>query len=433
MGVGIIKKDIAIVVENLIQFQYIENGINILLNNNISLDIYVPTSKYADGFDNLFNNAYDYLQKNNYMPKRLSDNIEYKILLEPYPTDKYFKINHTYRIKYPYSLVAAKPDPSFKPDWNIYYDAILCHSEYEASYLKAYAETIVLSPLKHKFNRSNSGKVKPTLLYLPTYGDLSSIDELINIFNNLKNTYYIIIKFHHGTSFLNNEKDRLEQLKVLADEWYDLNTNLSYLLSKSDVVLSDNSGAIFEALYNNVPVAIFAKNINKKLGDFNTIQYDLVNSDIIPYTNNSNEILKILSLACSNEYKIRQENIKNKLFYISENAEQEFLNIIRNYLSDNINLKYKQLHDILKNDYEFKSASINNLTEENGNLCTKIETYNQEIENLKNKNLESENIIATLNNKIEQQNTMLSEYNNGLLYKVARKIYKIYFKIFKHK
>ena len=32
MGVGIIKKDIAIVVENLIQFQYIENGINILFN-----------------------------------------------------------------------------------------------------------------------------------------------------------------------------------------------------------------------------------------------------------------------------------------------------------------------------------------------------------------------------------------------------------------
>ena len=62
--------------------------------------------------------------ENNYMPKRLPDNTEYKILLEPYPTDKYFKINHTYRIKYPYSLVAAKPDPSFKPDWNIYYDAI---------------------------------------------------------------------------------------------------------------------------------------------------------------------------------------------------------------------------------------------------------------------------------------------------------------------
>ena len=357
MGVGTIKKDIAIVIENLIQFQYIENGINTLLNNNISLDIYVPTSKYADGFDNLFNNAYDYLQKNNYSPKRFPDNTEYKILLEPYPTDKYFKIKHTYRIKYPYSLIAAKPDPSFRPDWNIYYDAILCHSEHEASYLKTYAETLVIGSLKHKFSKTYSDK--PTLLYLPTYGDLSSIDELINVFSDLKNKYYIIIKFHHGTSFLNNEKERLEQLKSLADEWYDLNTSLSYLLSKSDVVLSDNSGAIFEALYNDVPVAIFAKNINKKLGKFDTIQYDLVTSDIIPYTNNPDDIFKLLSLSCSDKYKIKQKNIKNDLFYISENSEQEFLNIIRNYLNDNINLKYKQLHDVLKNDYELKSTSFN--------------------------------------------------------------------------
>lgn len=433
MGVGTIKKDIAIVVENLIQFQYIENGINTLLNNNISLDIYVPTSKYADGFDNLFNNAYNYLQKNNYSPKRLPDNTKYKILLEPYPTDKYFKINHTYRIKYPYSLIAAKPDPSFRPDWNIYYDAILCHSEYEASYLKAYSQTIVLSSLKHKLPKNYSDKSKPTLLYLPTYGDLSSIDELINVFSDLKSKYHIIIKFHHGTSFLNNEKDRLNQLKALADEWYDLNTTLSYLLSKSDVVLSDNSGAIFEALYNDVPVAIFAKNINKKLGNFDTLQHDLVNSGIIPYTNNLNDILKILSLTCSDEYKIRQKNIKNKLFYISENSEQEFLNIIRNYLNDNINLKYKQLHDVLKNDYELKSNLINTLKKESSDLCTELENHNEEIQSLKNKNLESENIIYTLNNKIEQQNKMLSEYNNGLLYKIARKIYKLYFKIFKHK
>ena len=431
MGVVAIKKEIAIVIENLIQFQYIENGINTLLNNNISLDIYVPTSKYADGFDTLFNNAYDYLQKNNYNPKRLPDDTEYKILLEPYPTEKYFKINHTYRIKYPYSLIAAKPDPSFKPDWNIYYDAILCHSEYEASYLNAYAQTHVIGSLKHKLPKTCSNR--PTLLYLPTYGDLSSIDELINIFNELKNKYYIIIKFHHGTSFLNTEKDRLEQLKILADEWYDLNTSLSSLLCKSDVVLSDNSGAIFEALYNDVPVAIFAKNINKKLGDFDTIQYDLVCSDTIPYTDTPTNILNTLSLACSEEYKVKQKNIKNKLLYISENSEKEFLNIIRNYLNDNINIKYKQLHDVLKNDYESKLISINNLTKENTSLYNQIETHNEEIQILKNKNLESENIICTLNNKIEQQNFMLHEYNNGLLYKVVRKIYKLYFKIFRHK
>ena len=64
---------------------------------------------------------------------------------------------------------------------------------------------------------------------------------------------------------------------------------------------------------------------------------------------------------------------------------------------------------------------------------SKKKSIDEEIQSLKSKNFESENIIYTLNNKIEQQNKMLSEYNNGLLYKVARKIYKLYFKMFKHK
>lgn len=432
------KKDVAIVIENLIQFQYIENGINTLLNNGISLDIYVPTSKYANGFDDLFDNTYNYLLKNNYEPKRYLDDTIYKILLEPYPTDKYFKINSTYRIKFPYSLIAAKPDPSFRPDWNIYYDAILCHSKYEASYLKVYSETLVVGPLKSTAPKELTSKEKPTLLYLPTYGELSSIDELIDVFNTLKEKYNIIIKFHHGTSFLNTEKDRLERLKSLVTECYDSNTNLSELLSKSDVVLSDNSGAIFEALYNDIPVAIFARNINKKLSNFNTIQYDLVQSDILPYTNSPKDITKILSLACSSEYKEKQHNIKEQLFYISKNGENEFLEIIKNYLNDNINLKYKQLHDVLINDYISKINLITNITQENKNISEEISKRQDEIKSLKNINIQSQNEITSLNNKIQNQNNilyeqskLLCEYTDGLLYKIAKKMYNIYFKIFK--
>lgn len=429
------KKDIAIVIENLIQFQYIENGINTLLKNNISLDIYVPTSKFVDGFDNIFDNAYNYLSKNNYSPKRTPDNTEYKILLEPYPTDKYFKINHKYRIKYPYSLIAAKPDPSFKPEWNIYYDAILCHSKYEASYLSVYSKTFVLGTLKRKYEKiTNNITDKPTLLYLPTYGALSSMDELINIFDSLKSKYHVIIKFHHGTSFLNTEKKRLEKLKSLSDEWYDLNTSLSYLLSKSDVVLSDNSGAIFEALYNGTPIAIFANNINKKLDNFTTIQYDLVESDIIPYTSKSDNIINILDLARSEEYMKKQRQAKCDLFFIEENAEDTFLNIMKSFINDKINKKYKQLHDVLVKDYSEKLKTSNlytNISVQNKELQEKITTQNNEIQTLKNKDLNSQNRINILNSKIEKQNKMLCEYKNRLLYKIATKIYRIYFKLFK--
>lgn len=334
----------------------------------------------------------------------------------------------------------AKPDPSLKPDWNIYYDAILCHSQYEASYLKVYSKTILIGPLNNKITERNPKKGKPNLLYLPTYGTLSSIDELLETLKELKTNYNLIIKLHHGTTFLNDEKNRVNELKYIADECYDLTTSLSELLAKSDVVLSDNSGAIFEALYNNIPVAIFSNNINKKLGDFDTIQYELVSSGIIPYTNNPNNINQVLSAACSTEYIEKQNKISDELFYNDENSQTAFLNIIKNFIDDNINLKYKQLHDVLLEDYRYKSNSINKLNSEKASLLNKINFKNQQIDNLRNLNSNSEEIINKLNNnindlnnKIKQQDLILYEYNNFFLYKLARKIYKVYFKIFKGK
>lgn len=362
---------------------------------------------------------------------RSPNNTKYKILLEPYPTDKYFKINHIYRIKFPYGLITSKPNPCLQPDWNIYYDAILCHSKYEASYFKVFSNPIVIGSLKYKSIKPHSNSEKQTLLYLPTYGELSSIDELINTLHELKSEYYIIVKFHHGTSYLNSEKNRLDNLKEVVDEWYDLNTNLFDLFPKCDVVLSDNSSAIFEALYNDIPVAIFSNNINKKLGGFNTLQYDLVKSNILPYTNQTRNIPEILSLACSEEYRKRQKSIKEQLFYISDNSESEFLEVIKNYLNDNINLKYKQLHDVLVNDYVMKSNLIKNINKENELLLNKISKQEQECMNLKNSNLDLQNLISSLNNKIESKDRTLLEFNNGKLYKLSKKIYTFYFKIFK--
>ena len=190
------------------------------------------------------------------------------------------------------------------------------------------------------------------------------------------------------------------------------------------MVLSDNSSAIFEALYNNIPVAIFSNNINKKLGDFNTLQNDLVQSNILPYTNQTKNIPEILSLARSNEYRNKQNNIKEKLFYFSDNAENEFLTVIKDYLTDNINLKYKQLHDILVNDYILKNNLIENINKKNELLLNKISQKEHD-------NLILQNTINSLNSTIEYQNKIILNYKNGKLYKLAEKIYTIYFKIFK--
>ena len=343
------------------------------------------------------------------------------------------KFNFKYRIKYKYSLISAKPNLVYKPESNIYYDAILCYGPYEANYLKVYSKTELIGNLKYlnfekKPNIINTDK--KILLYLPTYGDVSSIDSILESLNKLKEKYYIITKFHHGTSFLKSENERIIELKQLVDEYYDHKTELVELLSNVDVVLSDNSGSIFEAIYAKVPVAIYSTDINKnKLKNFDTVQYKLVQEGYIPYSNNAYEIENILDQSLSETCIQKQNELRKSLFYLPEDPLNSFIKVIEKYLNDNINHDYKNLHDILIEDYNTKAITINhtqsallNYENETIKLKDNIEKYKKE---LSEKNL----LISIYEKTLANKNLIISYYEKGKLYKISKKIYKLYYKL----
>lgn len=417
--------DLAIVIQNLVQFYSIKAGIDALINKGYIVDIYVPIFNDSTGMDDMFNATYSSLISLGYSPMRLLDNSKkYKILLEPYPI-KTYEFKYKYRIKYEYAPIAAKPNLTYIPEENIYYDAILCTGDYEAEYLKAYSNTYVIGNLKHinfhkKLNVKNN---KPILLYLPTYGNLSSIDNILNTINSLKKDYYIITKFHHGTSFLKAEINRINQLINVCDEFYDHTTQLSELLEKTKVVLTDNSGSIFESIYVQVPVAIYSDDTNKnKIGNFNTIQHMAVENGFIPYTNNLSDIPKILKAAISEKYINKENELKKILFNDIKNPIDNFINVIEKYLSNNINNNYKSIHDLLVNDYKDNLELINKL---NFSLNTQHDITSKkdiEINNLK------EN-INKLESQISYKDKLINYYTEGKLYKFTNKLYKIYHKL----
>ena len=226
-------KNIAITFQNLVQFYSIKNGIDALIKKGYPVDIYVPINNDGSGMGDMFTETYNKLIDMGYSPCReLDSSKHYKVVLEPYPMDIYYKFNYTYRLKYEYALLSAKPNLVYYPENNIYYDAIL------ASYLKAYANIELMGNLKYinlkKLDRPKTDK--PVLLYLPTYGDSSSIDTILRELKSIKDEYYIIVKFHHGTSFLKDEQNRIKELKNISDEYYDHSIELAQLLSKVDVV-----------------------------------------------------------------------------------------------------------------------------------------------------------------------------------------------------
>ena len=418
------NKDIAINIQNKVQYFAIRPYIDLLKKNNITYDIFVPKSDATDGFADIFEDLAFYLNKNNIKcyRKQIQSN-SYKILLEPYAMDCYFHHKYKYRIKYKYSLLSAKPNPVYKPEENLCYDAILCYGPYEADFLKCYTKTFIIENLKydnfrkHRLKKEN----KPVLLYLPTYGSNSSIKDVFSSLNKLTDKYEIIIKAHHGTSFLKNEHENFEYLENSSIKLFDLNTPITELLSKADVVLSDNSGSIFEAIYAKIPVAICAKNINPNLGKFDSNQYQFVKHGYIEYTNNPKKIEETIQKAMSEKSKQRLLQLRKILF--GKNQYNSFITIIKMYLNENNNDRYKQLHDYFKNEYYSQKEVNKKFALQIEDLERKLETKESKIEEqvgvINNQIIKIDSLTTDLNNYRQQ----LKYFENGKLYKIAKKIY----------
>jgi len=95
---------------------------------------------------------------------------------------------------------------------------------------------------------------KKTVLYLPTHSDLSSIDELAEEFAALSSSYNVLVKTHYYTT--REEPERLQALKSTGAVIFDDNADLLALLTASDIVVSDNSSAIFDAILADKPVVV---------------------------------------------------------------------------------------------------------------------------------------------------------------------------------
>ncbi|WP_345242348.1 glycosyltransferase [Pontibacillus salipaludis] len=144
--------------------------------------------------------------------------------------------------------------------WNVFYDKILCFGDYDYKKLNIYNNcSIVGNP---KFDNWHRGKInidqvkkkflldenKQNILYAPTYGHLSSIDDWFDEIRNLQENYNIIIKLHHGTAFRESEHLRRDKLNQGFENITTDSEDLFGLFSISDYVITDNSGMIFDSI-----------------------------------------------------------------------------------------------------------------------------------------------------------------------------------------
>jgi hypothetical protein len=96
--------------------------------------------------------------------------------------------------------------------------------------------------------------LKKTILYLPTHGDLCSIDDLHEELGELSDDYNVLIKLHYYTASEESEREKILRKRniILLKDGIDLLP----LLKISDAVLSDNSSAIFDAILADKPIIV---------------------------------------------------------------------------------------------------------------------------------------------------------------------------------
>lgn len=106
---------------------------------------------------------------------------------------------------------------------------------------------------------------KKTILYLPTWGELSSVPLYQSALGKLTERYNVIAKVHHNTDAL-ELKQKVALGKNGLNSIFGASDDLLYLLACSDMVLSDYSGAIFDAVNVRKPVVLLQNQPEKLKG-----------------------------------------------------------------------------------------------------------------------------------------------------------------------
>lgn len=159
-------------------------------------------------------------------------------------------------------------------------------------------------------------KSRPTILYLPTHGYSSSIDQFDDTIIKLAQKYNVIIKLHHMT--FNGEANRLckfishPEIITLGDFFDPL-----VLHKLADIVLTDVSGALFDRLLIRKPVIMLSNSLIKYKVDIltpNNQDASVEYSGLFPYTVNPNDVEALIEENLNKNVQINGD-LLHSLFY----------------------------------------------------------------------------------------------------------------------
>ncbi|MEA3571283.1 methyltransferase domain-containing protein [Paenibacillus phoenicis] len=429
----ITQKQLVFVFHNLVTYESLRNVLIELSKREIEFDIIVPTSNNDNNAQRMFEDTARII-KREFPNVRLGvDNLNthYKIAFYPF-LPFFFSVDCDYVVRYQYGIGKA----SYNFDvWSMNFDYILCQSPYDYKALRNYTQAKLLGNpkfIKEVDRKSQSEKF--SILYMPTYGELSSIDDWFDFIKTLSQKYYVRIKLHHMTLYY--EPERVTKIKeIFKDE--DIFTHehlLSTLYESTDLVISDTSGAIFDSVQYGVPVAIIKKNQQVYQEEQISLEELLVSEGKVTAIYQDENLDKIESIRANyNEYYEKVLQLKKEIFPIKEkDALENYCSFILNLLNDNVDKtaliinrkKQSYLHQLdktvvlktkllenLEETYELQKQEILSLLNE---YKVRVGELSEQVVKLDGQNLNKDTRIMELSKKLNSVLESQTEKDNRI-------------------
>ncbi len=219
--------------------------------------------------------------------------------------------------------------------WRAMFDMTLTYGRYSAERIAHFCPTrMVGNPRFHRwFSGADSGSAgdgslvlddsRPTVLYLPTWGEFSSVDQFMDAVLSLSESYNVLVKVHHKTeTHESRRRDALSNQPVVR--YFGATDDLLPLLRQADLVLSDYSGAIFDAIYVRKPVVLLQSDpssvIGKKFG-YESIEYAR-REDIGAVVSIPDDLARAVDAVISGsiDYSARNERLRSETFEYDKNS-----------------------------------------------------------------------------------------------------------------
>ncbi|MFO1444436.1 CDP-glycerol glycerophosphotransferase family protein [Bacillus sp. Bva_UNVM-123] len=252
-------------------------------------------------------------------------------------------------------------------EWNKKFDIVLSYGPYAENKLQKYSKIINIGHPRIKSTYKNqlidlNGKYfprefgKPILLYCPTWEELSSLDHFIENLSIFTENFVVVVKLHHGSIMIDNNFE-LNSIKKSNNLFiFDEFTDLFDLLYHCDLVLSDYSGAIFDAMLFRKPI-ILIDSLDSK-GSKTQESLDLLIREILPHAPTPNEIVELLKRELNNK-NLPYEKLINDLYsYVDELAPKRAVTAIKTILKENSSSEKKLQNDPKENIREFINNNI---------------------------------------------------------------------------